>query len=566
MLRNVVLIAAAALAAVPAAAQSPAPCSPSILRYDIALQPKAVRVAVCVPGAEADSAGFELGEWAGVTTFRYNVTEIAATGPGGESLPVTRRESGWMVTAGARQAFRLAYTVRHEKPSFMGEEDDGQVQPTLFDTWAFLWGQAYLVRPTSSTLAARPVRVTVDAGPYRTASASWGADTLLADVETLRNSALAAGDFRRDTREIEGVPVTFLAQGPWSFTDAAFADAVERVLRQQVATVGGDYPAKRLTVILLPGLPNSAGGTVVKDAVVVYPRPDVDVTRDVWALGLISHEHFHLWTGEVARAAEDVPEGEVKWFSEGFTDYYADLTLLRAGVLDEAGLVARINDRIQEYLANPQARVATTAILAERYWDSQDYNRLPYTKGALIGLLMDLRIRRASGGARSLDDYVRALFARGEPYRPADLRSTLAAVTGMDWTAFFETYVDGAAELPILEVCAEVGMACEPGTAELYQRGFVVDGEGPVRVGSTITSVIAGSAAERAGVRVGDVVREASIQRDTVFAAHLVVERAGERVTIDYRPVREIAVPRLLPTDATRWVLGALRTSSTPVR
>lgn len=549
------------LAAAPAAAQSaPSACTPAAFRYDIAFQPRAVRVAVCVPGAEGDSAVFELGEWAGVRTFGDNVAEISATGADGEPLAVDRRGPGrWVVRAGARRPFRLAYTIRREKPSFMGAEEGGQFQPTLFDTWAFLWGQAYLVRPESRSLAARPVHVAVDAGPYGTADASWGADTLLADVDALRSSALAAGDFRRQVREIEGVPVTFLAQGAWSFPDGAFADAVERVLRQQVATIGGGYPTRRLTVILLPGLPTSAGGTVVKDAMVVYPRPEVDVTRDVWALGLISHEHFHLWTGEVARPAAGVPEGEVKWFSEGFTDYYADLTLLRAGVLDEAGLVERINDRIRDYLANPHARTATTAILAERYWDSQDYNRLPYVKGALIALLMDLRIRRASGGARSLDDFVRAVFARGEPYRPADLRRTLEEASGMDWAPFFAAYVDGAGELPVLDVCAEVGMACAPGTAELYQRGFVVDGGNAVREGATVTSVDAGSAADRAGVRVGDVLRAASIQRDTVFAARLEVERAGQRMTIEYRPVREIAVPRIHPTAESLRVIGALR-------
>ncbi|HEX6038015.1 MAG TPA: hypothetical protein VFZ20_08250, partial [Longimicrobium sp.] len=313
MLRHILLFAATSLAAAPAAAQAPASCPASTLRYDIAFQPGAVRVGICVPGAEADSAAFEIGDWAGVSNYGDNVGELAATDAAGSSLTVAKRDGGrWVVTSGARRPFRLAYTVRHAKPSFMGDEEDGQFQPTLFDTWAFLWGQAYLLRPESDALSALPVRVAVDAGPYRTTHASWGADTLLADVDALRNSALAAGDFRRQSREIDGVPVTFLSQGAWSFTDGAFADAVERLLRQQVATVGSGYPTRRLTVVLLPGKETSAGGTVVKDAMVVYPRPEMDLTGDLWALGLIAHEHFHLWTGEVARAAGDVPEGEVK--------------------------------------------------------------------------------------------------------------------------------------------------------------------------------------------------------------------------------------------------------------
>jgi predicted metalloprotease with PDZ domain len=562
VIRSVRFLALLPLAALPAAAQTPAACPSAALRYDIVFQPGAVQVGVCLPGTDADSAAFELGEWAGVRTFGDNVAEIAAADAAGNALPVVRRETGrWVVQAGARRPFRLAYTILYAKPSFMGTDEGGQFQPTLFDTWAFLWGQAYVVRPASDALAALPVRVAVDAGPYRTAHASWGADTVLADVDALRNTALAAGDFRRQVRDVQGVPITFLAQGAWPFADDAFADAVQRVLGVQVATIGS-YPTDRLTVILLPGLPNSAGGTVVKDAVVVYPRPEVDVPHDAWALGLIGHEHFHLWTGEVAYPAEDVPEGEVKWFSEGFTDYYADLTLLRAGVLDEAGLVARINDRIRDYLANPHARTATTAVLAERYWASQDYNRLPYVKGALVALLMDLRIRHASGGARSLDDFMRAVFANGAPYRPADLQRMLEETTGMDWDGFMDAYVYGAGELPVLGVCAEVGMECAPGTAELYQRGFRV--EGPLQPGAAVTAVDSGSAAERAGIRTSDVLRQVSIQRDTVFAARLEVERAGERVTISYRPTREIPVPRIHPAPASLRVIGSLRGEPAP--
>jgi S1-C subfamily serine protease len=85
--------------------------------------------------------------------------------------------------------------------------------------------------------------------------------------------------------------------------------------------------------------------------------------------------------------------------------------------------------------------------------------------------------------------------------------------------------VDGAGELPVLEVCAEVGMDCAPDTVQVYQRGFATDG--PLRVGTAVASVDAGSAAERAGLRPGDVMAEFSIRRDPAVEAELVVTRGG---------------------------------------
>ena len=533
-----------------------APCPTEGMRYDVALATGAVRVAVCVPGTGADTVSFSLPRFGGVETFADNVVSIGAMSAEHAPLPVARREDGRFVVAADGMPFRVSYEIRHQKPSFMGTADGGQFQPTLFDRWAFLWGHAWAMRPGDDALASRPVGVRVDAGPYGAAFPSWGADSVLADVDALRNTALAAGDFRRVVRDVDGVPVTFLAVGDWTFTDAAFADAVQRILQVQAEAMGS-YPARRLSVILLPGLPNSAGGTVVREAMVVYPRPDADVARDVGTLGLVAHEHFHLWNGEAAVSASGIPEGELKWFSEGFTDYYADLTLLRAGVLDDAAFIERINARLREYAANPHARTATSAVLGERYWASRDYNRLPYVKGALVAWMVDLRIRRATGGARTLDDVMRAVVARGAPYGPDDLVRAVEDAAGEPWAAFFDAYVFGAGELPVAAVCREAGMDCGTADEAIFHRGFEIDG--PLRAGAAITAVEEGSAAFRAGLRPGDVITRMSMRGEPDARATVSVTRGGAVLEFAYFPARTVTVLRILPTDASLRVVADLR-------
>ncbi|HEY1226381.1 MAG TPA: peptidase M61, partial [Ramlibacter sp.] len=137
-------------------------------------------------------------------------------------------------------------------------------------------------------------------------------------------------------------------------------------------------------------------------------------------LGLISHEYFHTWNVKQLRPAEFAQYDytrenytQLLWFFEGFTSYYDDLLLRRAGLIDEATYVRLINKTINQVLQTPGREVQPVANASFDAWVKyyrQDENTPNatvsyYTKGAMVALCFDLTLR--AEGRTTLDDVMR---------------------------------------------------------------------------------------------------------------------------------------------------------------
>ena len=196
---------------------------------------------------------------------------------------------------------------------------------------------------------------------------------------------------------------------------------------------------------------------------------------------------FHLWNGSQISHKSDAEwsDGKYGWFMEGFTDYYSGATLYREGILDGPGFAAFLNRLIVDYAQNGESLRSTTEDLGSQRWRDRDHQRLPYTKGALLGLLMDLQLRK---NGRTLDDYMRAMLRKPD-YDMSDLRGAWLALAG------------------------------EPGDAK-------------------VVAVESGSSAEKAGIRIGDSLRSFSVYHgDTSKEAKFGLLRGSGRVDVAYLPV-----------------------------
>ena len=233
-------------------------------------------------------------------------------------------------------------------------------------------------------------------------------------------------------------------------------------------------------------------------------------------LGLISHEYFHTWNVKRLRPAEfsryDYSQEnytELLWFFEGFTSYYDDLLLRRAGLIDDATYLKLLAKATNQVLQTPGRSVQTVAQASFDAWVKyyrQDENTPNatvsyYTKGSLVALCLDLTLRRE--GKTTLDDVMRALWKRcaGGPMTEADLRTELAVQAGRSFDNELDQWVHSTAELPLAELLAAHGVALKPEQPQLAQRlGLRVTENHSVQ----LKTVLRGGPAEKAGMAAGD--------------------------------------------------------------
>lgn len=237
-------------------------------------------------------------------------------------------------------------------------------------------------------------------------------------------------------------------------------------------------------------------------------------------LGLISHEYFHTWNVKQLRpdvfARYDYARENytpLLWFFEGFTSYYDDLLLRRAGLIDDAIYLQLLGKTINQVAQTPGRHVQTMAQASFDAWVKyyrQDENTPNatvsyYTKGALVALCLDLSLREESKDqGHSLDEVMRGLWQRCKagPMREQDVLDELQTVTGRSWHKELQAWVHSTAELPLARLLEAQGIRihAEPGNLAQHLGLRHQDANGSVQV----KAVLRGSAAEQAGFAAGD--------------------------------------------------------------
>ena len=230
---------------------------------------------------------------------------------------------------------------------------------------------------------------------------------------------------------------------------------------------------------------------------------------------LLSHEFFHLWNVKRLRPAELWPYDyhqeqytPLLWWSEGVTDYYADITNLRAGLWSADQFLENARSNIDQIEQIPEPWSAEDG--SEATWIHEVHinsSQLYYPKGSVLGFLLDISIRDATDNAHNLDEVIRGLYTRSyrqsKGFTTADLLRELRAAGMPDIDGFYGRYIDGRDSLPYESVFAKAGLAF---SRQVVTVPFVGVSSGATPSGELLVQQITpGSSADQAGVEPGDV-------------------------------------------------------------
>jgi predicted metalloprotease with PDZ domain len=420
--------------------------------------------------------------------------------------------SCWQVACSGDDDLVVDYEVHAFDPSVRGAWLDGGR--------GFVNGPALFLRAEGRD--DEPQRVAFEALPagWQVATAMAAADGgfVAADYAELIDHPFALGPLWRAPFEAGGVAHELCVVGAWpSFDGARLVADLRRLCETQVA-FWGEAPMARYAFLLHAGEDGYGGLEHRCSSALTVPRRDLPRRGDaalsdgaVGVLALAGHEYFHAWNGARLKAPEYVAPrldaacpSPLLWFYEGFTTYYEDLLLLRAGLIDRARYLKLLARPINAVAAAPGRFRHSLAEASFEAWTKfyrRDENTPNvtvsyYDQGALVALLADLSLRRAG---RSLDDTMRTLWRRGAPADEAAIAGALGEPVAGDVLR----WVHGRGELPLAEALAAFGVTLRAELPTLAARLGLRVSEGPLS-GVQVRQVLRGSAAEAAGLAAGD--------------------------------------------------------------
>ena len=500
-----------------------------------------------------------------VREFARHVQDFAVADAAGQPLKweKTNKDTWRVVTNGAREwhaTYRVYANELSVRTSELNSEHGFWNNATLL-----MYLDGFLKNPSTVRVIAPDVWKVATGLP----AVPGQRNTFRAEnFDVLYDSPFEASNFKTLVFNVKGVPHRIVIDGAGNYDPERMRLDVQKIVEAEVAVMG-EIPYRDYTFIL--HLRSNAGGGLehLNSTALGYPRfgfrirsgeratsagPNASETpeRDYRGfLSLVAHEFFHLWNVKRIRPDALGPFDytqenytKVLWVAEGITDYYADLALRRAGLITESEFLSATARSMQQLQNTPGRKEQTVEDSSFDSWIKyyrQDENSVNsqvsyYDKGALLGLLLDLEIRKRSNGAKSLDDVMRYLYAeffkKNRNYEPSDFQKTCELMAGSSLDEFFNKYVRGTEELNYNGALEAAGLRLETpaGTGDVYFGADVAEDNDRL----IVRRVYAGSPAYEQGLNAGDQIVAMDNMRVTreFFNARMAEKKPGDAVSL----------------------------------
>ena len=428
-----------------------------------------------------------------IREFERHVQDFAASDASGSPLSWEKiNKDSWRIATKGSRDWRASYRVYANELSVRTNELNSE--HAFWNNAALLmYPEGFLNAPsTLHVLAPQPWKVATGLPAVPGQKNMFRAE----NFDTLYDAPVEVSNFKTLSFEVKGVPHRIVIDGDGNYDPEKMRADVKKIVETEVELMGGEIPYHDYTFILHLRANTGGGLEHLNSTALGYPRfgfgpepkersegvnsagpgaPPLRTYRGF--LSLVAHEFFHLWNVKRIRPDALGPFDYTKenytkllWVAEGITDYYARLVLRRAGLISEKEFLTE-NAKAFQTLQNTPGRLVMS--VEESSFDTwikyyrQDENSINsqvdyYDKGAIVGLLLDLEIRKQSRGAKSLDDVMRYLYSefykKDRNYTPADFQRACELIVGSALDSFFTKYVRGREELDYDSALAAAGL------------------------------------------------------------------------------------------------------------
>ncbi|PZR37696.1 MAG: peptidase M61 [Azospira oryzae] len=417
-------------------------------------------VAMVASGFKEEVLEFKMSVWTPgyyqIMNYAKYVSAFKATDNAGKPLKWELvNKNTWKVTKGKSKTVKITYdskaAVAFVANSLLDAEH-GYIMPA----GVFMHPKNHISHPLTLTIQNDPQWSTIATGlePVNHSKNVFTAP----DFDTFYDSPILLGNLEElPSFSIQNIPHYFIGYHLGEFDKKQFISDLEKIVTSATQVIG-DIPYTHYTFLAAGPVPggiehlNSTGfGFSSKE---LNSRAGL-----VRMYNFLSHEYFHHYNVKRIRPVELGPFNYDKgspttllWISEGFTNYYDELLVKRAGIIPQEEYLKEIENRINSYENKPGKLFQTASDASYNTWADGPFGRTGddafqtisvYEKGSLLGLILDLQIRHLTQNQKSLDDVMRTLYTeyyqqKKRGFTENEFREVAERMAGQPLPEFFE--------------------------------------------------------------------------------------------------------------------------------
>lgn len=452
-----------------------------------------------------------------VREYARHVQDFEVTDGGNRKLEWRKiNKNTWQIDTNGAKEIVAKYNVYANELTVRTNE--------LNDEHAFFTPAALLMFPKGEISS--PSTVKVD--PYGTWKVATGLPVVAGQPNTFRaanfdvlfDSPFEVSNFKEINFTVQGKPHKYVFTGEGNYDMQRIADDTTKIINE-CYKIFGDLPYDNYVFIV--NLRGGGGLEHLNSTALQWNRfgfkPDI---RYNGFLSLVAHEFIHLWNVKRIRPDalgpfdyENENYTKLLWVAEGATSYYEGILLRRAGLMSDQMFLDSKASMIQDLQSRPgrfETSLEDASLDAWIKYYRQDENSINnqisyYDKGDIVNMMLDVRIRTMSNGAKSLDDVMRYLYEefakKNKNYTPEDYQKAAELAAGGSLEDFFDKYVRGTDEIDYDGILSGAGLQlndAETGEKQAYLGANLAETAGQL----TIRSIPAGTPAYEYGLNTND--------------------------------------------------------------